>query len=104
MSITPIAALFADLDELDRHAERTELRIGSHVIGDGSPALVIAEKEGLLRGDRTQVVRGRMPEAPVTRAKKRTGIDSDTDLIEVTLANLSVADYYADWLLFRRGW
>jgi len=65
--------------------------------------LVIAEQEGLLRGERTQVVRGRMPEALVTRAKKRTGINSDTDLIEVALANIAVADDYADWLLSRRG-
>jgi len=65
--------------------------------------MVIAEKEGLLRGERTQVVRGRMPEALVTMAKKRSGIDSDTDLIEVALANIAVADDYADWLLSRRG-
>ena len=65
--------------------------------------MVIAEKEGLLRGERTQVVRGRMPEALVARAKKRTGINSDTDLIEVALANIAVADDYADWLLSRRG-
>jgi len=65
--------------------------------------MVIAEEEGLLRGDRTQVVRGRMPEALVARAKKRTGIDSDTNLIEVALANIAVADDYADWLLSRRG-
>ncbi|PYX68898.1 MAG: hypothetical protein DMG72_22040 [Acidobacteria bacterium] len=65
--------------------------------------MVIAEKEGLLRGQRTQVVRGRMPEALVTRAKKRAGIDSDTDLIEVALANIAVADDYPDWLLSRRG-
>ena len=65
--------------------------------------MVIAEKEGLLRGERTQVVRGRMPKALVIRAKKRTGIDSDTDLIEVALANIAVADDYADWLLSRRG-
>ena len=32
--------------------------------------MVIAEKEGLLRGERTQVVRGRMPEGLVTKAKK----------------------------------
>jgi hypothetical protein len=36
--------------------------------------MVIAEKEGLLRGERTEIVRGRMPEALVARAKKRTGI------------------------------
>jgi hypothetical protein len=65
--------------------------------------MVIAEKEGLLYGERTQVVRGRMPEALVTRAKRRTGIHSDTDLIEVALANIAVEDDYADWLLSRRG-
>ena len=65
--------------------------------------LVIAEQEGLLRGERTRVVRGRMPEALVTRAKKRTGINSDTDLIEVALANIAVEDNYAEWLLSRRG-
>ena len=65
--------------------------------------MVIAENEGLLRGERTQIVRGRMPEALVARAKKRTGINSDTDLIEVALANIAVADDYADWLLSRRS-
>jgi len=80
-------------------------------VGEESPTrsrrlrdvMVIAEEEGLLRGERTRVVRGRMPEALVTRAKKRTGIDSDTDLIEVALANIAVADDYADWLLSRSG-
>jgi hypothetical protein len=65
--------------------------------------MVIAEKEGLLRGERKHVVRGRMPEALVARAKKRTGIDSDTALLEVALANIAVEDDYADWLLSRRG-
>lgn len=65
--------------------------------------MAVAEQQGLLRGERTRVVRGRMPEALVTRAKKRTGINSDTDLIEVALANIAVEDDYADWLLSRRG-
>jgi hypothetical protein len=43
--------------------------------------LLIAEESGLFRGARTKVVRGRMPEAVVTKAKARTGISSDTDLI-----------------------
>ena len=68
-----------------------------------SEIMVIAEEEGLLQGERTQVVRGRMPEALVARAKKRTGINSDTDFIEVALANIAVEDDYADWLLSRRG-
>jgi hypothetical protein len=65
--------------------------------------MIIAEREGLLRGERTEVVRGRMPEALVARAKKRTGINSNTDLIQVALANVAVEDDYADWLLSRRG-
>jgi len=65
--------------------------------------MIIAEEEGLLRGERTQVVRGRMPKELVARAKKRTGIDSDTELIEIALANVAVEDDYADWLLSRRG-
>jgi len=65
--------------------------------------MTIAEQEGLLGGNRTQVVRGRMPRALVARAKNRTGIASDTDLIEIALANIAVADDYTDWLLSQRG-
>ncbi len=65
--------------------------------------LIIAEKSGLFRGARTKVVRGRMPEALVNKAKARTGIKSDTDLLEVALANLAVADDYPEWLFSRRG-
>src|SRR5260370_35036244 len=61
--------------------------------------MVLAEREGLLRGERTQMVRGRMPEALVTRAKKRTGINADTDLIEVALANITCDDDYGAWLV-----
>jgi len=65
--------------------------------------ITIAEEEGLLSGERTLVIRGRMPRALVARAKNRTGIASDTDLIEIALANIAVADDYTDWLLSQRG-
>jgi len=65
--------------------------------------MAIADSEGLLQGERTQVVRGRMPKALVLRAKKQSGINSDTKLLEVALANLAVQDNYVDWLLSRRG-
>ena len=65
--------------------------------------LAIAEEKGLFRGTRTKVMRGRMPEALVSKAKARTGIKSDTELLELALANLAVADDYLDWLLSRRG-
>jgi hypothetical protein len=63
----------------------------------------IAKEEGLLSRERTQVVRGRMPRALVARAQNRTGITSDSELIEVALAHIAVADDYADWLLSQRG-
>lgn len=66
-------------------------------------ALVIAEENGLLAGARSRILRGRMPEALVARAKARTGVKSDTDLIQIALANLAVADDYPDWLLSLRA-
>lgn len=66
-------------------------------------ALLIAQERGLLLGARTKTLRGRMPEALVNKAKSRTGIKSDTDLLEVALANLAVADDYPEWLLTRRA-
>ena len=65
--------------------------------------LAIATEAGLLKGTRTKVVRGRMPQALVEKAKARTGIRSDTDLLEVALANLAVADDFPEWLLSRKG-
>ena len=65
--------------------------------------MIVAQQEGLLDGERTEVIRGRMPRALVARAKDRTGIGSDTELIEIALANIAVADDYTDWLLSQRG-
>lgn len=69
-------------------------------IGD---ALLIAKEQGLLQGSRTLTVRGRMPSLLVERAKKKTGIQSDSKLLEAALANIVVADDYGDWLLAQRG-
>ena len=66
-------------------------------------ALTIAQQAGLLRGAKTEVVRGRMPKALVRKAKATSGARSDTELIEMALANLAVADQYPDWLLSQKG-
>jgi hypothetical protein len=66
-------------------------------------ALIIAEQQGLLCGARTLTVRGRMPSLLVEQAKRKTGIQSDSKLIEAALANIVAADEYADWLLDQRG-
>src|SRR5258708_11657598 len=39
-----------------------------------------------------------MPEAVVAKASGRTGIESDSDLIQTAPANLTLAHYFPDWL------
>lgn len=65
--------------------------------------LALAEARGLLSGPRATIVSGRIPRALVDEARARTGIQSDTDLIKVALANLAVADGYPEWLLTQRA-
>src|SRR5579859_2781870 len=71
-------------NHMKRTSQASSARIrrsdGTSRAGKLHEARVIAEEQGLLRGERTQVVRGRMPKALVTRAKKRSGIVSDTEL------------------------
>jgi len=65
--------------------------------------LSLAKAKGLLSGARTLVVRGRMPVELVSQAKRRTGITSDSKLLEAALANIALSDDYAEWLLSQRG-
>ena len=83
-----------------RGSKRPKPPVSGHRLGD---ALCIAAQQGLLGGGRTLVVRGRMPSLLVEQAKKKSGIQSDSKLIEAALANIVVADDYADWLLAQRG-
>jgi hypothetical protein len=83
-----------------RGSKRLKPAVGGRRLGD---ALSIVEQQGLLSGGRTLVVRGRMPSLLVEQAKKKSGIQSDSKLIEAALANIVVADDYADWLLAQRG-
>ena len=69
-------------------------------VGD---ALAIVEEQGLLAGGRSLTIRGRMPSGLVKEAKKKTGIQSDSKLLEAALANIVAADHYGEWLLAHRG-
>ena len=81
------------VSDLASNSQRDDLR----------SALSIAEEKGLLKGRRTLVIRGRMPEELVAEAKRKTGITSDSKLLETALANIVVADDYAEWLFSQRG-
>ena len=65
--------------------------------------LAAAQERGLLSGSKTHVIRGRMPVGLVEQAKLKSGISSDSKLLEAALASLAVSDDYAQWLLAQRG-
>jgi hypothetical protein len=44
-----------------------------------------------------------MPRALVRKAMKVSGARTTTELVELALANLAIADDYQDWLLSQRG-
>jgi hypothetical protein len=66
-------------------------------------SVAVAEANGLLAGGRTVVVRGRMPAGLVKEAKRRTGIESDSKLLEAALAHVASEDDYGAWLVSQRG-
>ena len=73
------------------------------VKGQLDEILAVAQERGLLSGSRTHVIRGRMPVGLVKQAKLKSGISSDSKLLEAALASLAVSDDYAQWLLAQRG-
>jgi hypothetical protein len=61
-----------------------------------------AESSGLL-GEKSARIGGRISPALVEQAKKRTGIKTDTDLIEFALANIALGDNFAKTYRKTRG-
>ena len=60
--------------------------------------LSLAEERGFLSSPRNKVIRARLPEQLIAEAKKRTGISSDSKLVEAALANIALEDNYGEWL------
>jgi hypothetical protein len=61
-----------------------------------------AERSGLLK-EKSSRIAGRVSPALVEQAKKRTGIDADTDLIAFALANIALEDEFAEAFKDARG-
>ncbi len=85
--------------QTSRIPNRSKQTVRSRRLGD---ALSIVEQQGLLSGGRTLTLRGRMPSLLVERAKRKTGIQSDSKRIEAARANIVAEDEYADWLLAQK--
>jgi len=80
-----------------------ELSLKATCRTDTREILALAKANGLLSGARSLIIRGRMPVELVAEAKRRTGITSDSKLLEAALATIALADDYAEWLLAHRG-
>lgn len=61
-----------------------------------------AQRCGLLE-DKSSRISGRVSAALIEEAKRRTGITSDTDLIEFALASLALEDNFAEAFKAARG-
>ncbi len=64
--------------------------------------MAAAERSGLL-GQKSGRIGGRVSPALVEQAKARTGIETDTDLIEFALANIALEDRFVDSFKAVRG-
>lgn len=62
-----------------------------------------ARSAGLVGGPKDAVIRGRVSKVLVKAAKKRAGVSSDTELVELALSNLALADDFGPNLLKRKG-
>ena len=61
-----------------------------------------AEQSGLL-GEKSGRIGGRVSSALVKQAKRQTGIETDTDLIEFALATVALEDNFAEVFRKSRG-
>ncbi len=61
-----------------------------------------ADQSGLLK-EKTTRISGRVSPALIAAAKRRTGITSDTELIEFALASIALEDNFAEAFKAARG-
>ena len=64
--------------------------------------MLAAEQSGLL-SDKSGRIGGRVSQALVKQAKRQTGIETDTDLIEFALATVALEDNFAATFKDSRG-
>ena len=76
-----------------------QLRAGE---GRFETVMKAAERSGLLK-EKSSRIAGRVSPALVEQAKKRTGIQADTDLIAFALANVALEDDFAEAFKDARG-
>ena len=62
-----------------------------------------ARDAGLVGGPKDTVIRGRVSKSLVKAAKKRAGVTSDTELLEIALSSFALEDDFGERFLKRKG-
>jgi hypothetical protein len=62
-----------------------------------------ARNAGLVGGPKDMVIRGRVSKSLVKAAKKRAGVTSDTELLEIALSSFALEDDFGEKFLKRKG-
>ena len=85
-------------------AARRAIKASEPVVGKARFEAVMqaAEQSGLL-GEKSGRIGGRVSAALLKQAKRRTGIETDTDLIEFALATVALEDNFAETFKESRG-
>ena len=62
-----------------------------------------ARNAGLVGGPKDAIIRGRVSKNLVKAAKKRAGVSSDTELLEIALSSFALEDDFGEKFLKRKG-
>ena len=62
-----------------------------------------ARNAGLVGGPKDTVIRGRVSKSLVKAARKRAGVTSDTELLEIALSSFALEDDFGEKFLKRKG-
>lgn len=62
-----------------------------------------ARNAGLVGGPKDTIIRGRVAKSLVKAAKKRAGVTSDTELLEIALSSFALEDDFGEKILKRKG-
>ena len=62
-----------------------------------------ARNAGLVGGPKDTVIRGRVSKSLVRAARKRAGVASDTELLEIALSSFALEDDFGERFLKRKG-
>lgn len=62
-----------------------------------------ARNAGLVGGPKDTIIRGRVSNSLVQAAKKRAGVTSDTELLEIALCSFALEDDFGEKFLKRAG-